>query len=175
MAETIGNLPKLQPMDIVVLSGKTGYPWYKWFAHRLITWRSLEDAVHCLTIKSAAGDCWSPEFSGLLNKNLAMYKGYTCTIHRYTPSFDKQGLAGWCEATQLKSHGYDFWRQWVCGYVLGILKSIANDETRWTCSELPYWAFQSHGLILTAKDELLPMPRLFRYSTQFTKVFEGVL
>lgn len=169
------KLPRLQPMDVVVLYSSPGYPWYKWFAHKLITWRSLEDAVHCVTIETPAGDCWSPEFSGILHRKLSEYNGYRATIHRYKKPFDTAKLISWCQNKQLRSSGYDFFKQWLMGYVLGMLTSISNDENRWTCSEWPYWAFQDNGYKVTEKDELLPMPRLFRYNTHFNCIFEGVI
>lgn len=170
------NIPiELRPLDVVVLSGISGYPWYKVPAHKLIEWRGLEDAVHCLTVKNKDGDVWSPEFSGIKHKNLSDYLGYYMTIHRYTGLMETQLLLEWCNRTVKDSEGYDFWRQWVLGFVLGISSSISNDPNRWTCSEFPYWAFQENGYTLTEKEELLPMPRFFRYATQFDLIWEGIL
>lgn len=64
----------------------------------------------------------------------------------------------------------------VFGFVLGIFTTnLANSPNKWTCAELPYWMFQSNGYKLTAIEELLPMPRLFRYHNDFSTVHRGKL
>lgn len=170
------NIPvELRPLDVVVLSGVSGYPLYKLPAHKMIEWRGFEDAVHCLTVKNVRGDTWSPEFSGIKERHVSEYAGYHMTIHRYKKPMNIGLLVEWCENTVKNSKGYDFWKQWLLGFVLGISDNISNDPNKWTCSEFPYWAFQENGYTLTEKDEILPMPRLFRYLTSFELIWSGEL
>jgi hypothetical protein len=169
--------PELKPMDIIVVDGQ-------WFMphHWLIRWRGLDPAVHCVLVKNSQGEIWNPIFTGIKEGNadgkfgnLDYYKGRKVSIHRYTGEFDDQKLVCWTTVKKSESKGYDFWRQWLLGFVCGITaKYLSNDETRWTCAELPYWAFQENGLALTSREEKLPMPRLFRYNSCFETIFEGI-
>lgn len=160
----------LQPMDIVVVDSKVS----SWL-HNVIQWRCLDDAVHCAIVLNSQGDIIEADFNGIKESTLDSYAGRNITIHRYkfTPKLDK--LHGWLYNTVASNTGYDY-RQWLFGFVLGIgIKKLSDDPTKWTCAELPYWMFQESGYPLTVKEEILPMPRLFRYNNNFTKVFEGVI
>jgi len=159
----------LLPLDIAVIDGL----WYMPH-HPPIMWRGLDRGVHCLTIATPQGDGWSPEFAGIEIRNLDEYRGRTISIHRYKGEFDRRRLLDWCFRTVQASQGYDY-RQWLMGFILGIIRPQWSDNSRhWTCAELPYWAFQDNGYPITGQDEVLPMPRLFRYSTEFKTVFKGV-
>lgn len=159
----------LQPLDIVVFSRQSK------LLHSVIEWRSLDSAVHCAVIVDSKGQLYDPDFKGIVKSNLADYAGRHATIHRYNGQLDTAKLLAWCESKFNISKGYDY-RQWLFGFVCGIgVKAIADDETCWTCAELPYWMFQENLYKLTPKDEVLPMPRLFRYNPCFTTIFEGVL
>jgi len=156
-------------MDIAVIDGL----WYMPH-HPPIMWRGLDRAVHCLTIATATGDGWSPEFGGIEIRNIDEYRGRTLSIHRYAGEIDRNRLLSWCFDTYHASEGYDF-RQWLFGFVLGIVKPAWCDNSRqWTCAELPYWAYRENGYPLTGLAEVLPMPRLFRYLPDFDCVFKGV-
>lgn len=159
----------LQPLDIVVFSGQSK------LLHSVIEWRSLDSAVHCAIVVNSAGTLYDPDFKGIVKSNLSDYKGRQVTIHRYNGQLDTAKLITWCESKVIASKGYDY-KQWLFGFVLGInTKAIADDETCWTCAELPYWMFQENYYKLTPKEEILPMPRLFRYNPCFTTIFEGEL
>ena len=160
---------QLQPLDIVVVDGQ-------WFnpAHWMIQWRSLDRGVHCFTIISSNGDGYNPKFKGVQVENISQYKGRNITIVRYKHEFDSTKLLTWLSTQMTKSTRYDFFRQWLLGFVLGITsKFISNDPTAWTCSELSYWAFQDNDLRLTTIDEVLPLPRLFKYHNDFEVIFTG--
>lgn len=160
---------ELQPMDVVVFDG-TGK-----FLHNVIEWRCLDTAVHCTTIRASDGSQFDPDFKGLKISSINDYKGRYLSIHRYRGYLDRAKLIRWCDNLLKPENntGYDY-KQWLFGFVFGITaKSISDNETSWTCAELPYWAFQENGYKLTEKDEVLPMPRLFRYNMLFEKIFEG--
>lgn len=159
----------LQPFDVVVVDGL----WYMPH-HWLIRWRGLDKGVHCLTVTGPTTEtCISPEFMGLQVRQLSHYKGRRITIHRFKGSLP-DNRSSWFRKTLAESKGYDF-RQWVFGFILGITrKAWADDSDLWTCAELPYWAFQENDRRITTVDEVLPMPRLFRYNTNFETIFDGV-
>lgn len=159
-------IPKiLQPMDVIVVDGV----WYN-PTHPPIMWRGLDSGVHCCTVKNRLGDLWSPEGKGIVDRTLGHYQGRTISVHRYNQYFDADQLLGWCEKTQQASEGYDF-RAWL-GFATG-LKSLANDESRWTCAELPYWAFQGNGHKITPNDESFVYPRMFRFNPLFKEIYRG--
>jgi hypothetical protein len=159
---------EFKPYDIVVVDGL----WYMPH-HWLIRWRGLDKGVHCVTLINDKGSIWNPVFAGIKVDHVDSYKGRHITVHRYKKPFE---LGDWGATTVKNSSGYDFFRQWLLGFVLGMAtKALSNDETKWTCAEFPYWAFQDNGYKITEKDETLPMPRLFRYNKEFECVYEGTL
>lgn len=160
----------LEPLDIVVLDGKWWIPY-----HWPIMWRGLDRAVHTVMVVRPDGLCVDPSLFGVKQKNIKSYSGRHATVLRYNKPYDRNAVMQWCLRTSESAEGYDFVRQWLLGFVLGLNSSIADDEHRWTCSEFPYWAFQDNGYTLTRKPERLPMPRLFRYHPDFSVVFEGTL
>jgi hypothetical protein len=166
---------ELKPMDVVILTG-TGYKWYYEPVHILIKWRTLGDAVHCITMKDNITG-YSPTFKGVDKIELhSMYKGFGCNVFRYNKPVDIEQLTKWCEEKFDTNKGYDFWRQWFLGFVCGSQKrNLVNEEDKWTCSEFPYWAFQENGLKLTPREEILPMPRLFLYHNDFDCVYSGII
>lgn len=160
-------IPILSPMDVIVVDGKPFNP-----LHWGIEWRGLDPGVHCCTVKNPDGDLWSPEGIGIVSRDLDHYQGRTISIHRYNQPFDKVKLLAWCRLVQATSGGYDV-KAWL-GFITG-LKSLANDETRWTCAEFPYWAFQGNGCKITPNDEPFVYPRLFRYNPLFDEIYRGTL
>lgn len=163
----------LQPLDIVLVNGI----WYN-PAHWMISWRSLDRGVHCFTIKDTDGNGYNPLFTGMEINNISKYKGRNVTIlrHKYLHHDKINTILNWCESKFNESRRYDFIGQWLLGFVLGInSKSIANDDTAWTCSEFPYWMFQENGVKITSIDEVLPLPRLFKYHNDFSIIFDGKL
>jgi hypothetical protein len=169
---------ELKPFDVVVVDGQ----WYMPH-HWLIKWRSLDKGVHCVAIMNDKFEIWNPTFTGIKGGlidgkmgHLDYYRGRYCTIHRYKKPFDNNMLTDWAKYTDTKSQGYDFINQWLLGFVCGMAtKSISNAETKWTCAEFPYWAFQDNGYKLTEIPETLPMPRLFRYNTEFECIYKGII
>lgn len=160
----------LRPMDIIVVNGQ-------WFnpMHWAIQWRSIDSGVHCATVKDSSGAIYNPLFAGIKLDHIDKYNGRYISIYRYKGEADIEKLSNWCKDTYKKSKGYDFFRQWLLGYVLGIaVESIASDPNLWTCSEFPYWAFMENGYRLTSREEVLPLPRLFRYNTNFELIYEGI-
>lgn len=160
----------LKPLDIVVVDGLWYIP-----HHWMIRWRGLDAGVHCLTVISEDGTVISPEFTGMVSRNVSHYRGRNITVHRYcgpvkaTPTDFKS----WLMSTVAKSKGYDF-RQWVMGFILGLTrKKWVDDSDHWTCAELPYWMFEENEYSLGPKQEVLPMPRFFRYNPLFEIVYEG--
>jgi hypothetical protein len=168
---------ELRAFDLVVVDGL----WYMPH-HWLIRWRGLDKGVHCVTVMNEQGEIWNPIFTGIKqgladgkHGHIDYYKGRSISIHRYKGDFNSEDLCTWGRQTKDKSTGYDFWRQWLFGFVCGIsTQSLSNDETKWTCAEFPYWAFQSNEILLTSREETLPMPRLFRYNDHFETIFEGI-
>lgn len=161
--------PELKPFDVVVVDGL----WYMPH-HWLIRWRSLDKGVHCLTVIDEKGLCHSPEFTGLKVRHIDEYKGRRVTIRRYKGNVNELALTHWLVKTMQSLKGYDF-RQWLFGFVLGITrKSWVDASDFWTCVEYPYWMYQENGYKVTAIDEVLPLPRLFRYTTEFETVFDGI-
>lgn len=159
----------LQPLDIIVFDGQNK------LLHSLIEWRGLDSAIHSVIAADSMGTLYDPDLKGIKKTNLLDYTGRTATIHRYNKEFNMELLREWCEKTYKESVGYDL-SQWFYGFCLGIrTKDIADEPHKWTCAELPYWMFQENGYRITPKDEILPMPRLFRYNPYFTTIFEGVL
>jgi len=166
--------PTLQPMDIVVIDGQ-------WFMphHWLIRWRGLDAGVHCFTIMNSSGDGISPEFAGMKVRNIDHYAGRRVTIHRYRWNFDHWHLVRWVmdlyNRTQRKTGvKYDF-KQWLFGFVFGLTcRRWVDDSDAYTCAELPNDAFSENGYPLTQTPEVLPMPRMFRYSNEFITVFDGI-
>lgn len=162
---------QFKTFDVIVVDGL----WYMPH-HWLIKWRGLDKGVHCVTVIDEQGECWNPLFKGIEISHLDKYRGRTVTVLRYKGDLDYVTLENWGHETAKKSKGYDFIKQWLMGFVCGFsTKSIANDETKWTCAEFPYWGFQENGYPLTSREESLPMPRLFRYSDKFECVYEGKL
>jgi hypothetical protein len=161
---------RLQPFDVVVVDGL----WYMPH-HWMIKWRSLENASHCATIRTPQGEIYNPVFEKVKMENISHYFGRVVSIHRYNQPFDYEKLVAWGDNKVKTQAGYDFWNQWIFGFVLGVTDSIADCEDRWTCAEFPYWAFQDNSLKLTSKDERCPLPRLFRYNDDFTLLFNGLL
>lgn len=153
------------PLDVIVVDGHIYNP-----IHLGIMWRGLDSGTHCLTVKNIDGAVWSPEGKGILNKTLKDYAGRTISTHRYIGQLDRQKLWKWGYATQKACLGYDF-TAWA-GFVTG-LKSLANDEQRYTCAEWPYWMFHGNGYPLTPNDEAFIYPRFFRFSPLFEEVFRG--
>lgn len=163
---------KLQPYDVLVVDGL----WYMPH-HWLIRWRGLDKGVHCcLTVSRGGHTLLSPEFTGLKIRHLEEYKGRRVTVHRYCGDavIDQNAWASWLHDVVVGARGYDF-RQWFMGFLLGFTSRGAVDASaHWTCAELPYWLFQENGN-LTPYDEVLPMPRFFRFSPKFRVVFDGIL
>jgi hypothetical protein len=162
-----------KPMDVIVFYSRP----YN-ILHKLINWRCLDDSPHCATVvdlaSSGEAEIYDLDIKGFHINLLSAYKDWFCTVHRYNKVYNEINLRAWCDEKLITSNGYDLWAQWIMGFCLGLTKrSLANDEHRWTCAELPYWAFQENGYKLTAKDEVLPMPRFFRYSTEFDCLYEG--
>lgn len=156
----------LQPLDIVVINGLIYMP-----HHPPIMWRSLDSGVHCVTIADAAGNGWSPEFTGIKRRHIDHYKGRSLSIHRYRG--DVRPLIPLAFKQEKEAEGYDF-RQWA-GFIVGIPDRTYSDNSKqYTCSEFPYRLFQENGYRLTAIDEALPLPRLFRYHRDFETIFCGV-
>ena len=156
-----------EPLDVVVVDGHRYNP-----LHLAIMWRGLDPGSHCLTVKNIDGAVWSPEGKGILDKHLTDYAGRTISAHRYIGpvDLDLDKLWKWAYATQKASKGYDMCA-WL-GFVTG-LKSLANDETRWTCAEFPYWLFHDNGYRLTPNDEAFIYPRLFRFNPLFMEMYRG--
>ncbi len=164
---------ELQPLDIVLVHGL----WYNPL-HWAIRWRSLDKCVHCFTICNYENDGYNPLFTNVQLDNLSKYTGREVTIvrHRDLHIGKINTICKWLELKYKKSKKYDFFKQWLLGFVFGIaVKSLVNDENAWTCSELPYWMFQENGVKLTSVDEALPLPRLFKYHNDFDIIFEGKL
>ena len=163
------ELPELKPFDILVVEGL----WYMPH-HWLIRWRGNDTAVHCMTIADSSGNGYNPTFVGIKLENVSKYHGRQVTIHRHKGELDYHKLGEWALHTYQTSKGYDFFRQWLLGFVCGMnLKNLVNDESKWTCAEFPYWLFHSNGYSLTEIEEQLPMPRLFRYNDHFETIYEG--
>ena len=161
-------LSLIKPFDIVVFDAVS-----KNILHDLIEWRSIDAAVHCAVVKDTSGRLYDPDFKGIVETSILDYASRYKTIVRYNRYFDDAKLAAWCDSTVAASTGYDY-KQWLFGFVLGIAKEkLANDPNKWTCAEFPYWMFQENGYKLTLKDELLPMPRLFKFNTNFNLVYKG--
>lgn len=161
---------RLQPFDVVVVDGL----WYMPH-HWLIRWRGLDRGVHCCTVISEGGaTALSPEFTGIETRRISHYKGRRITVHRLKgPLPPRRMLMDWLIQTVKDTKGYDF-RQWLMGFVLGLTsRKLVDDSRHWTCAELPYWMYQSHCKI-TPTDEVLPMPRMFRYNPAFETVFDGI-
>lgn len=168
-------LDSFKPMDIVLLDGL----WYMPH-HWLIKWRSLDPSVHCLVIKDESGNLYNPIFTGIKTDgkygHISHYAGRNATIMRFKSELDVDKMLEWCERTVKDSDGYDFLGQWLLGFVCGIAtKKLADNPKAWTCAEFPYWAFQECGYKLTEQDEVLPMPRLFRFNSEFEIVYQGKL
>lgn len=160
--------PILQPMDVVVVDGL----WYMPH-HWLIRWRGLDPAVHCLTLADHTGNGWSPEFTGIVRRHVDHYAGRRITIHRLRDDSLIFFMLQQAFEIERTSKGYDF-RQWLMGGVLGITREKwVNNSSCWDCAEFPYWTMQDR-LRITPKDEVLPMPRLFRYNPAFETIFNGV-
>lgn len=160
----------IKPLDIVLFDAEPNK-----LIHKPIVWRSLDLAVHCTIIKDSSGSMYDPDFKGVVISQPSDYKGRYYQILRYKKPFDEQLLLSWCESVLKTNTGYDYY-QWFFGFVLGIFTTnLANSPNKWTCAELPYWMFQSNGYKLTAIEELLPMPRLFRYHNDFSTVHRGKL
>jgi hypothetical protein len=157
----------IQPLDIILFNAKP----YN-IIHKLITWRSLDSSVHSVVVKNSDGTLYDPDFKGIVNSNLNDYKGRNIIVLRHKLALDKTRLLDWCENTMLNSKGYDY-SQWILGFVLGLTTTIVNNPNKWTCAEFPYWMFQENGYAITAKEELLPMPRLFKYHKDFNVIFTG--
>lgn len=155
-----------KPFDVIVVDGHKTNP-----LHLAIMWRGLDPGCHCLTVKNVDGAVWSPEGKGILNKTLADYSGRTISAHRYIGgSLDREQLWKWAYDTQKTCQGYDF-KAWA-GFATG-LKSLANDEARYTCAEWPYWLLHGNGYRLTPNDEAFIYPRFFRFNPLFKEVFRG--
>jgi hypothetical protein len=178
------NKPELKPFDVVVINGL----WYMPH-HWLIQWRGLDKGVHCVTIMNGQGEIWNPIFAGIKEGtqdgkygHLDYYKGRSLSIYRHrdlllvdTLSNESRKLVNWGMVTKSNSKGYDFWNQWLLGFVLGITtKANVDDETKWTCAEFPYWGLTYNGHVVTSKEETLPLPRLFRYNTNFETILDGI-
>lgn len=155
----------IQAFDIIVVDGHLYNP-----LHLGIMWRGLDKGSHCLTVKNSAGDVWSPEAGGILNKKISDYGGRRISVHRYKKRFDREGLTRWANRTQQRCKGYDVlaWAGFITGF-----RSLANDEERWTCAEFPYWMFHANGYPLTPNDEAFIYPRLFRFNPLFKEVWRG--
>lgn len=153
------------PLDVIVVDGHFYNP-----MHLGIMWRGLDKGCHCLTLKDDGGAVWSPEGKGIRNKHLSDYSGRTISAHRYIEPVDQNRLLQWGHETQLKCRGYDF-EAWA-GFVTG-LKSLSNDETRYTCAEWPYWMWRYNGYPLTPNEEKFIYPRFFRFNPLFEEVFRG--
>jgi len=163
----------LQPMDIVVVDGN----WYNPL-HRLIQWRCLDSAVHCFPIINPRLDNYELALGTMKIGNLKTYIGKSISIHRYKniSSEDLLKVLSWTHQRFEAAQGYNFFGQWFMGYVFGFRSARMVDEpNRWDCSELPYCSFQENGFPITVKEETLPMPRLFRYSTMFETIYSGIL
>ncbi len=154
-----------EPFDVVVVDGHLYNP-----LHLAIIWRGLDTGCHCLTVKNIDGAVWSPQGQGILDKYLTDYTGRTISAHRYRGQLDRERLWKWGYDTQKTCGGYDF-KAWL-GFATG-LKSLANDETRYTCAEWPYWMLHGNGYRLTANDEAFVYPRFFRFSPLFDEVYRG--
>ena len=162
---------KLKPFDVVIVDGL----WYMPH-HWPIRWRGFDAGVHAVTVINTFGDIWNPVFTGIKIDNLKSYKGRRITVHRYKGELDTDRLQSLASSITSNSLGYDFIQQWLLGFVLGFsANTLVNDERRWTCAEFPYWLFMYAGYCLSAKEETLPMPRLFRYNDHFECVFDGKL
>lgn len=162
-------LPKLKAFDVVIIDGLWYIP-----HHWPIRWRGFDNGVHAVTVRNEHGDIWNPVFTGIKEDNIKSYKGRKITIHRYKGELNMSKLLLLAQVVTSTSQGYDFIRQWLFGFVLGLSsKTLVNDEHRWTCAEFPYWLFTYTGHKLTAKEETLPMPRLFRYNDHFECIFDG--
>ena len=162
---------ELKAFDIVVVEGL----WYMPH-HWLIRWRGIDKAVHCMTILGESGVAYNPIFTGIIMDNIYNYKGRTVSIHRYKGKLPLEQMHQWSKDKFTTSKGYDFFRQWLLGFVCGIsTKCLVNDELRWTCAEFPYWLFQSNGCPITEIEEELPMPRLFKYNDHFETIYKGDL
>ena len=160
----------LQPLDVVVVDAL----WYMPH-HWPIRWRGMDRGVHCLTVISPAGTVLSPEFAGIKLRDIGHYRGRRVSVHRYLGELDRNTLLDWLPRTVKASRGYDF-RQWLMGGVLGLTnRKWADASDQWTCAELPYWLYQDNGYRTTPRDEVLPMPRHFRYNPDFVTVFDGIL
>jgi hypothetical protein len=165
----------LKPMDVILMDGKKYNP-----LHTLVGWRCIDPSVHCVTAlgnrNGLAPTVFSSELSGIEIQSVYDYLGRNISVHRYRKPFDVATLMNWTHTTRANSKGYDLFRQWFLGFILGVdVKTLADDPIRWTCAELAYWAFQENGYRLTERDEVLPMPRLFRYHLDFECLFEGEL
>ena len=153
-------------MDVVVIDGQWWNP-----LHWLVRWRSFDKAVHVLTVATSRGVGWSPELAGIKVRDLSYFKGRRITVHRFKGDTAPAQIVAHQQFNDWK--GYDL-RQWFMAGVLGIThKKWATESKQYTCSEFPYWAFQDANQI-TPTDDIVPLPRLFRYHPQFDIVFDGV-
>jgi hypothetical protein len=168
---------EIKPFDVIVVDGL----WYMPH-HWLIQWRGLDKGVHCVTVQNSDGEIWNPTFLGIKSGlkdgptgHLNHYLGRHITILRLKEQADLDKLIAWGHATTKASTGYDLIRQWFFGFVLGLTtRSVSDDETAWTCAEFPYWGYQENGYKLTSTDEILPLPRLFKFNPLFECVFKGI-
>lgn len=163
-------IPELKPFDIITVDGLWYYP-----HHHLIEWRQLDSASHVAIIAESTGICYSAELGGVKILNIFdEYKGREVQIHRYCNDIPANKFYTWLGANSKAK--YDFWGQWFLGFALGIgVQKIADDSNRFTCSELAYWLFQDNDCKLTSTNEVLPMPRLFRYHNDFELIYNGKL
>jgi len=158
-------------MDIIVYNS-TGT-----LIHNCIEWRCLNNAVHCTTVIDSKGLVYDIDLLRFQKSNIfQVYPDRLITVHRYRRLFNPITLLNWSERIFTTCKQYDFVAQYLLGYVLGITsKHLADDPNKWTCSEFSYWAFQENGYKVTEIEEVLPMPRLFRFSTEFECIYEGTV
>jgi hypothetical protein len=154
------------PLDIVLIDST----WYN-LMHRIIQWRGLDPAIHVLTVINEDGTCLSPGITGIKKENIRDYYKKNISIHRYLG--EPTGVYDSLMKYYNTSEGYDF-RSCILGGIFGITcAKWVEESNHYTCSELPYWAFQDN-VRMTPKDEILPMPRIFRYNPMFDTIYEGI-
>ena len=160
---------ELKPMDIIVVDGIDYNP-----LHAVIEWRCLDSAVHCAVVKNTQGELYDLKLFNIKMSNIKDYQDRNYSIHRFKQPFDAEKLIAWCEATFTNDIQYDAIHQWLLGFVFGMgVKAIADNPNAWTCAEFPYWCFTENGYQLTSKEEILPMPRLFRYNNNFECIYDS--
>lgn len=161
-------------LDVIVLRGAWWNPMLPVIYTR--TGSAWTHTVQVRGHKNNKVQIYDAHLPGVELRDLNSYRGrHAAVLRRHDideiPLLTKIKMIDWADRLVKAENGYDFLS--LMGFLTG-LKAF-EDDTRWFCSEIPYWMWQYHGYPLFNEELTYVYPSDHYRCCKYKIVWEGKL